>query len=310
EVAPPPGWRAATPLPRAKNAPGGDAILCFDAPDFDMLVDSPIELGTHREDRFEAVGKPHRYVTWPAGAVGDADARRLVEDTRKILETEAALFGGSLPYDVYELFLHLSPRGRGGLEHLSSAALIASPGSFGSRDAYLDLLSLVAHEVFHAWNIKRIRPAGLTPYRYDEECYTRLLWWFEGGTSYYDWRVLALARLCTVEEYLDHLAGEIAYLDQTPGRLVHALEEASYDAWIKLYRPDENSANSSVSYYRKGEIVCALLDLELRSRSGGRATLDKVLAHLWTEYGARGKAVPEDAMQGIFERVSGVELGD
>jgi predicted metalloprotease with PDZ domain len=309
EILAPRGWRAATSLPPAPGR-GGDEVLRFEAPDFDTLIDSPIELGSHREERFEAAGKPHRYAIWPARLVGDADARRLVDDTRTILETEAKLFGGALPYDAYDLLLHLSPRGRGGLEHDASAALIASPACFSSRDAYLDLLSLVAHEAFHAWNIKRIRPAGLTPYRYGHECYTRLLWWFEGGTSYYDWRVLALSRLCTVDEYLDHLAAEIGYLDQTPGRLVHALEDASYDAWIKLYRPDENSANSSVSYYRKGEVVCAMLDLEIRGRSGGRASLDTVLARLWEEHGAPRRPVPEDGMQALFERVAGAPMGD
>jgi predicted metalloprotease with PDZ domain len=235
---------------------------------------------------------------------------KLLDDTAAIIAKEASLFGGGLPYPAYELLLHVSPRGRGGLEHAASAALIATPASFGSRGGYLEVLSLIAHEVFHAWNIKRIRPAGLTPYRYDEECYTRLLWWFEGATSYYDWRVLVLAGICTVDEYLDHLAGEIAYLDATPGRLVQALEDTSFDAWIKLYRPDENSANSTVSYYRKGEVVCALLDLEIRARSRGRAGLDTVLAYLWREYGAPRQPVPEDAMQSIFERASGVPLGD
>ncbi len=308
EIAPPRGWRAATALAPARAA--ADGMLRFEAPDFDTLIDSPIELGMHREEHFEVGGTPHRYAIWPSRSVSDADVRRLLDDTRTIVTTEAKLFGGSLPYDAYDLLLHLSPRGRGGLEHKASAALIASPSSFGTRDAYLDLLSLVAHELLHAWNIKRIRPAALTPYRYEEECYTRLLWWFEGATSYYDWRILAVARLCTIDEYLDHLASEIAYLDQTPGRLVHALEDASYDAWIKLYRPDENSQNSSVSYYRKGEVVCALLDVELRARSGGKASLDAVLLHLWEEYGAPGRPVPEDAMQGIFERVAGASMGD
>jgi predicted metalloprotease with PDZ domain len=308
EIDAPAGWRAATALPAA---PGGSASsLRFSAPDFDTLLDSPIELGTHREERLDVLGTPHRYAIWPADSARDADVRRLVDDTRCILETIAKLYGGRFPYDGYQLLLHLASRGRGGLEHRASAALIAPAASFAARDGYLDLLSLVAHEVFHAWNVKRIRPAGLTPYRYDQECYTRLLWWFEGATSYYDWRILALSRLATLEEYLDHLAGEIAYVEQTPGRLVHALEEASFDAWIKLYRPDENSANSSVSYYRKGEVVCALLDIELRARTAGRATLDGVLAHLWAEYGAHGRPVPEDAMQEIFERVAGVPLGD
>ncbi len=296
-------WRTVTAL--EPDGAGG-----FAAPDFDTLVDSPIEAGVHREERFEVLGKPHRYAIWPASSMGDADAKRLAEDTKTLLEAEAALFGGSLPYDRYDFILHVSPRGRGGLEHRASAALLVPPSSFASRDGYLDLLALVAHEAFHAWNVKRIRPAGLTPYRYGEECYTRLLWWFEGATSYYDWRVLVRSGLATVEEYLDHVATEIGHLEQTPGRLVHALEETSFDAWIKLYRPDENTANSTVSYYRKGELVCLLLDLELAARTGGRATLDRVLSHLWEEYGTRERAVPEDAMQAIFERVAGVPMGD
>jgi predicted metalloprotease with PDZ domain len=309
EIALPADWRVFTPLPRLP-AGADPRVERFRAVDYDTLVDSPIELGGHREERFEVLGKPHRYAICPASAVSGADLERLVSDTRTILQTEAKLFGGTLPYDAYDVVLHLSSRARGGLEHRSSAALVAGAGSFATREGYLDLLSLVAHEAFHAWNVKRLRPAGLTPYRYDGECYTRLLWWFEGGTSYYDWRVLALSRLCTIDEYLDHLASEIAYLDQTPGRLMHALEDASYDAWIKLYRPDENSANSTVSYYRKGEVVCALLDLELRARSGGRASLDLVLAHLWATYGAIERPVPEDAMQAIVERAAGTNVAD
>ena len=305
----PTGWRVATALPAASNPADGDT-WCFESPDFDTLVDSPIEIGTHREERFEVRGKPHRYAVVPADAIGDADVRRLVDDTKTINETEANFFGGDLPYENYELLLHLAQRGRGGLEHCNGAAFVAPAASFATRDAYLDLLSLVAHEVFHAWNIKRIRPEGLTPYRYGDECYTRLLWWFEGGTSYYDWRTLVLARLCTIDEYLDHLASEIAYLDQTPGKFIQTLEEASYDAWIKLYRPDENSANSSISYYRKGEVVCALFDLEIAARTAGRANLDAVLAHLWQRYGLREEPVPENGLQAVFEEVAHVPLGD
>ncbi len=303
EIAAPRGWRVVTSLPASPT--GG-----YEAHDFDALVDSPFEIGTHREERFEAVGKPHRYSIWPGSALSDADVKRLVDDTRAIVQQEAQLFGGAVPYDAYELMLHVSPRARGGLEHAACAALVAPPGAFHTRDGYLDLLSLVAHEVFHAWNVKRIRPEGLAPTRYQEEAYTRLLWWFEGATSYYDWRVLRLSRLCTVGEYLDHLASEIGYLDQTPGRLLQSLEDASFDAWIKLYRPDENSINSAISYYRKGELVCALLDVEIRARTAGKASLDRVLLLLWNEYGAPGRPVPEDGMQALFERAAGVRLDD
>ena len=306
-IAAPSEWRVATALAPANAS---ENVMEFDAPDLDTLVDSPIEVGRHRAEKFDVLGKPHRFAIWPASAANARDVERLIGDTRTILETEARLFGNALPYDDYLFLLHLSPRGRGGLEHKSSCTLLASPGAFATRDAYLDLLSLVAHEAFHLWNVKRIRPEGLTPYRYQEENYTRLLWWFEGSTSYFDWRVLRLAKLCTVPEYLDHLAAEIAYLDATHGKLVHALEEASFDAWIKLYRPDENSQNSSVSYYRKGELVCALLDIEIRSRSEGRTSLDDVLGHLWKQYGARGIPVPEGKMGEILATVAGVRMDD
>ncbi|MGA2450443.1 MAG: PDZ domain-containing protein [Polyangiaceae bacterium] len=305
------GWRAATALAVLGCEALPDSILHrFRTPDFDTLVDSPILLGAITMAPFQVFGVPHRYAIWPRDAVGDAQMDRLVADTQLLIEYEATLFGGNLPYESYELLLAVSPRGRGGLEHRSSSALIVPATSFSSRDGYLDLLSLVAHEVFHAWNVKRIRPEGLTPYRYEVECYTRLLWWFEGATSYYDWRVLVLTGRASVEEYLDHLASELAYLEQTPGRRVISLETASFDAWIKLYRPDENTLNSSVSYYRKGELVCALLDLELRARSDGRATLDQVVGHLWREYGLRERPVPEDGMLAIFEEATGLSLAD
>jgi predicted metalloprotease with PDZ domain len=327
EVIAPEGWRVATALPRAPSVSGRPLAVpqagpgapdeknprggwSFNAPSLDVLVDSPIEIGMHRDETFEVLGKPHRLAAWPSDVVASADLKRLIDDTKTILETEAHIFGGTLPYDSYLFLLLLSPRGRGGLEHASSCTLLANPQVFATRDGYLDLLSLVAHEAFHLWNVKRIRPEGLFPYRYEEENYTRQLWWFEGATSYYDWRILRRAKLCTVAEYLDHLAGEIAYLDATPGRFVHSLEDASFDAWIKLYRPDENAANSSVSYYRKGEMVCALFDLEIRARTRGRASLDDVVAHLWESFGARGVGVPEGALELVFERVAEVSLRD
>ena len=298
-----PGWRVATAL---EAGPGG----AFVAPDYDTLADSPVVMGEYDSLDFEILGKPHELVAWPKRRARPEDLAKLVADTRTIMENLAGLFDGTLPYERYLFLLHLSPRARGGLEHKSCATLLAGPAAFATRAAYLDLLSLVAHEALHAWNVKRIRPEGLTPYRYEEENYTRLLWWFEGATSYFDWLTVRRAKLCTVDEYLEHLAGEIGQLEATHGRLVQSLEESSFDAWIKLYRPDENSANSGISYYRKGEVVCALLDLELRGRTQGRASLQSVLAYLWKVYGARGVPVPEGGMQEVFERVAGQPLGD
>ena len=281
------------------------------ARDLDALVDAPIALGELRLERLHVRGVTHDVAMWPKLRATDAQVDSLLRDFALLIDTESAWFGGTLPYNRYTLLLHFSAaRTRGPSEHLSSASLIANANAFATRSGYLDLLSLVAHELFHAWNVKRIRPQGLSPYRYQEENYTRLLWWFEGATSYYDWRALRVSKLCTVEEYLDHLAGEIYAVDRAHGRLVQSLEEASFDAWIKLYRPDENTENSSVSYYRKGEIVCALFDVEIRARSGGRAALDDVLLHLWEHYGKTGTPVPEDGLQAIFEEATHVSLGD
>jgi predicted metalloprotease with PDZ domain len=315
----PPGWQLATALDRA-DAPGpppaapyareGGRTVRLVARDLDALVDAPIEIGELRQERIHVHGVPHDVAVWPKNRLGDAQVGSLLRDFAMLIEAESAWFGGALPYERYTLLLHLSPRARGGLEHRSSASLIASPSAFATRDGYLDLLSLVAHELFHAWNVKRIRPLGLSPYRYQEENYTRLLWWFEGATSYYDWRALRVSKLCTVEEYLSHLAGEILAVDRVHGRLVQSLEEASFDAWIKLYRPDENTENSTVSYYRKGEVACALFDIEIRARSSGRASLDDVLLHLWERYGKARRPVPEDGIQAIFEEATHVPLGD
>jgi predicted metalloprotease with PDZ domain len=307
----PQDWEVATAL--AHDEPSKRSFV---AASFDELCDAPFECGKLLVRSFSALGKPHRIAAADGPDARAVDWEKLEADTRTIVETEARLLAGerspedAIPYDRYLFLWFVSPRARGGLEHRDCATLMAKPGSFQTRSGYLDVLSLIAHEYFHLWNVKRIRPQGLFPYRYEQESYTRLLWWFEGATSYYDWRTLRLAKLCTVDEYLNHLAEEMARLQDTPGALVHSLEEASFDAWIKAYRPDENSLNSTISYYLKGEIVCALFDLTLRHRTEGRACLDDVVRHLYWEFGARGIPVPEGALPELFAKVSGVPLDD
>jgi predicted metalloprotease with PDZ domain len=307
----PEGWSIATALAPLADRPG-----TFVASSFDELCDAPVECGKLLERTFTTLGKSHRMVAWDNPDARSVDWDKVTADTQTIIEAEARLIAGNrdpkeaLPYDKYLFLWHVSPRGRGGLEHRSSATLLVKPQSFGTRNGYLDVLSLIAHEFFHLWNVKRIRPGGLSPYRYESENYTRALWWFEGATAYYDWRVLALSKLATPAEYLNHLAEEIARLDDTPGASVHSLAESSFDAWIKAYRPDENSLNSTVSYYLKGEIVCALLDLEIRRRSGGKASLDDVVRHLFWNYGAQDRPVDEKAWPGVFASVAGTSLED
>ena len=294
EVVPPPGWRVATALdgehgPFGDGEPPAGAPWTFRAKGYDELVDSPVELGTHRVARFEALGKPHAVAVWGRGNV---DLEKFSADLRKIVETLGAAMGG-LPYDRYLFLVHLADKRRGGLEHARSTTLLVGRHNFFPREAYEETLALAAHEFFHVWNVKGLRPAALTPYAYGEEQYTRLLWWFEGVTSYVETLTMARAALGDAKRLLKHLGEELTSLERTPGAAKMSLEEASLLAWVKYYRPDENAGNSSVSYYLKGELVALALDLALR-RAGH--SLDALVRTLWDRY-ARNGGLPEDGVE-------------
>jgi predicted metalloprotease with PDZ domain len=287
----PAGWRVATALP------GGPAE--FTARDYDHLVDSPLELGTHRTVACEALGVPHEIAVWGEGSL---DLDRLAEAARIIFET-AGRFWGGLPYRRYLVILHLTGKGRGGLEHDDSTVLQYPRLAPGDRDGWEGLLGLLAHEHFHAWNVRRLRPAALTPYDYFREQYTGLLWWFEGATSYYEQLLLTRAGLQGAGSYLKGLGRLLTTLARSPGAAKLTLEEASRLAWVKLYRPDENSANSAVSYYLKGELVALALDLALR-RVGG--SLDEVARALYERH--REGGLPEDGVEpALAERLGAAE---
>jgi predicted metalloprotease with PDZ domain len=300
-VAAPTEWRVTVALPN----PGGDGRT-FTARDYDELVDSPFKVGTHELIEFTAQGKPHRLAIWGHAAIERA---RLREDFIRIVDAAAQLFGDGVPYSDYTFLLMLVPNQYGGLEHARSCALLSSPFSFQPRKKYEELLELVAHEFFHLWNVKRIHPEVLGPFDYQREAYTRCLWVMEGFTSYYDRHLLVRAGLQKPEAYLDKLAEDLAKIAGFPGRRRQSLEEASFDAWIKFYRPDENSPNSSISYYLKGGVVALLLDLEIRSRSAGEKSLDDVMRFLWQRYGRSGTGFPDDAAQALFEEATGLGLG-
>jgi predicted metalloprotease with PDZ domain len=280
EVESPTGWRVATALS------GGPTR--FTARDYDELADSPLEIGTHRTLRFTALGRPHEIALWGRGNVDEA---RLADDARRIVEAVGALMGG-LPYERYVFIVHLADRRRGGLEHAASTTLHVARTGFFPRKAYEETLGLLAHEFFHAWNVKRLRPAAFVPYDYGREQYTRLLWWFEGATSYYEQVALARAGILEPRRRLEALGEALTSLEQTPGARKMSLEEASFVAWVKHYRPDENTPNSAVSYYLKGELVALALDLALR-RAG--RSLDDLLKLLYARYEREG--VPEDAIE-------------
>jgi predicted metalloprotease with PDZ domain len=284
----PPGWRIWAALPFEDGA--------YKAQDYDELADSPFECGpegSYASQVFNAHGVQHELVVW---GKGDFDLRRAIADVARIIDAEAAIFGG-LPYqDRYLFILHLNDKGRGGLEHRKSCALIVPRFSFGQKSAYEDFLLLVAHEFFHLWNVKRLRPAAFTPYDWTRENHTRLLWAMEGLTSTYEVLALRRAGLTTPQRFLEIWAERITQLLRTPGRLRVSLAQASYDAWIKHYRPDESTANTSVSYYLKGSIVGFLLDLELRRRSRGLRTLDNLVQMLFERHGLP-PGLPEDGVE-------------
>jgi predicted metalloprotease with PDZ domain len=295
----PAGWGVFTGLPR-----DGDGWL---APDYDTLVDCPIEVGPHRVLTFEERGVPFRIVLAGEGQLDEAALQR---DAQKVVAEVASIFG-IMPFDDYTFIIPLVDGGGGGLEHRNSSVCVAARWTLHQKKEYRALLELIAHEFFHAWNVKRFRPAALGPFDYDRENYTRDLWVAEGITSYYDLHSLARAGFCDKpSDYLDVLAGGFREIAELPGARRMSLARASHDAWIKYYRPDENSRNASVSYYTKGGLVALLLDLRIRRTSGGARTLADALRLGWKEYTEVGAGFPEGAMQDLASRTAGADLGD
>lgn len=293
DVRVPDGWSIATGLERKGR------LLA--APTYDLLVDCPIEVGKFKKRTFKVRGVPHHVVIHGRG---NYDEDRLVEDVRKIVETEIRILR-HVPYRDYTFILHNSGERGGGLEHLNSTALQYAPNGYRPREKYENFLELVAHEFFHLWNVKRIHPEMLGPFDYEREVYTTLLWVMEGFTSYYDTIVPCRARLFTPEKYFKKMAERIQKYEEKPGRKRQSLSESSFDTWIKLYQPNENSQNCQMSYYEKGELVGMCLDLELRHRTGNRRSLDDVMRFLYAHYGRDGRGFPEREFKAVCERVAG-----
>jgi predicted metalloprotease with PDZ domain len=247
---------------------------------------------------------PHRVVF---DGPGNYDPERVRRDMQKVVEAAAQLMG-DVPYSDYTFLVVLGPTGGGGLEHLNSTLLTWRRFGFASDDDWRGFLTLVAHEFFHLWNVKRIRPEPLGPFDYTAENYTRLLWVAEGVTSYYETLLLRRAGLINDRLFLDIHARAFQQLQETPGRLEQSLEEASFDAWIKYYRSDENTVNSAISYYDKGQIVALLLDLEIRRRSDGRRSLDDVMRALYADFGKRDRNYTPADFQRAAEREAGAPL--
>ena len=281
----PADWQVATAMKAIEVDGLGQGV--YEAADYDELVDHPFELGRFQRASFEAHGTRHDVVV--AGALPDFDCDRLIADSQRICEAEIAFWHADRcpPFERYLFLLHAVDDGYGGLEHRASTALICARrdlpqrGSSERSDGYVTLLGLISHEYFHAWNVKRMRPAEFSRHDYRGENYTRLLWFFEGFTSYYDDLFLVRSGLIDEARYLKLLAKAATAVLAAPGRRLQSVAQSSFDAWIKYYRPDENTPNSTISYYVKGSLIALALDLRLRSQCG--SSLDDVMRRLWQQ---------------------------
>jgi len=306
----PRGWSVATAMASERAAAAGQRGRYLSA-DYDELVDHPFELGTFWRGSFRSRGVGHEFVV--AGAWPGFDGRRLLDDTQRICEAQIAFWHGPAartkpPFQRYLFALNMVEDGHGGLEHRASTALLsarrnlprAGVSAATAEDGYVDLLGLISHEYFHAWHVKRLKPREFAAFDYSRENYTRLLWLFEGATSYYDDLLLLRAGLIDAARYLRLLAKSINAVRTTPGRLVQSVADASFDAWTKYYRADENTANATVSYYAKGALVALALDLTLRADG---VSLDAVLRALWRASG--GGPVDESDLLRELQRCGG-----
>ncbi|MBI5216499.1 MAG: M61 family metallopeptidase [Ignavibacteriae bacterium] len=276
----------------------------FTAPNYDVFVDCPLEIGTQKDFPFEVEGVPH--VLSIAGE-GNWNADTLIKDITKIVQTTKALWG-EFPYKRYVFLVHCSPTSGGGTEHLNSVIMGTRPFIFNNPETYRGFLGLVAHEYFHTWNVKQLRPNGMHPYDYLKENYTDELWISEGTTSYYDNLMLVRAGYQTTQKYLDDLANGIQSDRQRPGNNVQSIVESSFDSWIKFWRGTQQSFNTETDYYGKGSLVSLLLDLELRQRTSNNTSLDDVLRTMYKRFPLSGNGYTVKDFQTTAEELSNSNL--
>lgn len=322
DILPPEGaayahWKVATALAPARGTRRG-GFGTYVAADYDELIDCPVELGDFVRAGFDVLGTPHEIAV--TGQVRKLDVARLTADLARVCAAQIRLFeprSGRAPFDRYTFLTLAVGEGYGGLEHRSSTALICKRDDLpylGMGDGtvgYRTFLGLASHEYFHSWNVKRIKPAAFVPYDLTRENHTRLLWAFEGFTSYYDDLMLARAGLFTETQYLQTVADTLTTVLQRPARLKQSVADSSFDAWIKYYRQDENAPNGVVSYYQKGALVALALDLSIRAATGHRKSLDDVLRLLWRQWQAAGAdyaGVAEDGLLAAAEEATGLSL--
>jgi len=280
----------------------GTKTNTFTAPDFDVLYDSPFEIGNQDIFEFDAAGVKHEVAMYGGG---NYDKEILKRDMAKIVVEQTKTFGVN-PNKRYVFIVHNFNSGGGGLEHLNSTVLGASRNSYNTEAGRLRFLGLVSHEYFHLWNVKRLRPIALGPFNYNEENYTTNLWIAEGFTAYYQDIYTKRAGLQSAERYVMNLANSISQVENQPGNRIDPVSQASFDAWIKQYRPNENSANSTISYYSKGALIALIMDLEIINSTAGKSGLDEVMKAMYEEYFLRKSRGYTDAeFKSMAEKIAG-----
>lgn len=302
-------WRVATAMTPVDVDDRGFGR--YQAADYDELIDHPFEISDYAVVDFQAGGVPHQLIVAGRHRI---DPDRIAADLAQLCETQIQFFGGAPPFEHYRFLGLAVGKGYGGLEHRASSSLIFKrdelprPGELGTPRSYQRFLSLCSHEYFHSWHVKRIKPAAFSPYRLDQRNQTRLMWVFEGITSYYQDLMLLRSDLIGPKDYLERLGQTLTRVYRAPGRFKQSLAEASFDAWDKLYKPDANSNNAAISYYSKGALVALALDLTLRSAADSAVTLDGIMAELWHRFGSTGGGIAEDDFEKLAAELSGRDL--
>lgn len=281
----------------------------FFAKDYDELLDNPFELGDYQEYAFDVDGVKHSLIL--SGVIVDFDKERMLADMKKVCAYQIKMFGSTAPYPYYHFILNLSGNVFTGLEHRNSTLLMAPYSALPSlsnhnNDEYIKLMGLISHEFFHTWNVKRLKPQKFMPYDLTNENYTKLLWWFEGVTSYYDDLVLYRTKVISQAQYLQTILDNINNVYKFAGAQTQSLADSSLTTWIKYYRQDENTPNAVVSYYIKGAIVAMCLDLFIRTTSD--ASLDSVIVALFKRYQEKNVGLAEDEIATFILQTTGVDL--
>ena len=281
----------------------------FYAPDYDIVVDSPIEIGTHKVLNFEIQNIPHSVAMYSNGPL-QYDEQKVIDAYKKVTQAASDVVGVH-PCKDYTFIIHHLPGIGGGLEHLNSTTCQTSPMAYNTEAGFKGFMGLIAHEYFHLWNVKRIRPIALGPFDYEKENYTHMLWVAEGFTTFYANNILLRAGIITPKEFEERTASSIGGIENQPGQQVQSVAEASWDAWIKYYRPNENSNNSNISYYNKGGVIGGLINLFIIGETKGKKSLDDVMKLLWSEYYVKqGRGYKDEEFQAACEKVAGKSMKD